>query len=200
MNITDIKVIDPRRQGQYEDPFVKITVDEDVVEIGDPIYRVDPLTPELKNYRLIPCGPFFAGEFEQGTGHWVDIQDASEADIGQVNKWSLVKNQLIRVRVVNSNYQYELFMEVPRLRRLLRRNGIKWKILVDDDAALSGSLKWRIDHTDPLCYGGAVPWDDQCLFDPVVTILYRGAHLPVCQKHRRHLEHNMRHARVTANN
>lgn len=186
--------MDPRRNGEWVDPYVVLTVDEPVYEIDDPIHNV-----VLPSMRVIPCGPFYAAERATGPGTWADLNDTS--DISEVNKAGIIKQQLAPVHVIDTEQTHDLYMEVPRLRRLLRKHTGKgfssWKLTVDEEAALLGQLTWRVDASDPLCYGGAIPYGDHCSRDVSRTIFTRGAHLPMCAAHVRAYEDSLRSSRIS---
>lgn len=201
MKILRTIVQDPRKFGTFKDPFITITVDEPVYEIADAVQV--PSVP----YRLIPCGPFYAVEYQTGPNHWQDISLGNSGDIGELNKYGLIKDQLFPVTVmtppiepVPDEEELDLAMMVPRVRRLLRKElGRTWKLIVDEEAALTGLLKWRVERSDPLCYGGAAPYSDRCANSPIQTVMQKGTHLPLCTKHLRAHEAELRTARLSTN-
>lgn len=202
MRIFNLRVQDPRVHGNYQDPVLFVGVDEYVDEIGEPIYNYKK---ELQ-YRVIPCGPFFAAEYRPDNGvtydEWVDVTEHDQADFGVVNKIGLIPDQLFPVWVVEPEGHgvLPLAMPVPRLRRLLRKSTGRgfsgWHLEVDDDAALKGLLKWRLECNEPMCYGGSKPGQANCRLKPSRTVLYRGTHLPLCPEHLLAHENRIRRARL----
>lgn len=202
MKIINVDVNDPRRHQCYEDPSALVVVDEPVEEIGSPIF--DHRKSQV--YRVIPCGPFYAVEFRPNPAliNWVDLE-YSEGDLGEFNKLNLINDQLFPVKVYFSLDEHgntemlPLFMSVPRLRRLLRKYSRPYRLAMDEESALRGLLKWRLESSDPMCYGGAMPREDYCIDDPIQTIIFKGTHLPLCKEHLADYENRLRAAR-TANN
>lgn len=199
MKILDMQIDDPRMRGVYRDPFVEFRVDEEVNEIGDRIYSQ---TEGEIEYGVIPCGPFWAVEACANTpsGSWTDLDLVQGADYGELNKLNLLKNQLFPVQVYEPDGEpLELAMEVPRLRRLIRKFdfGFQYHLIVDEEAALNSLLKWRLESLNPVCYGGAVPQSAHCFAEPIHTIVYKGTHLPLCRRHRQEHEIRMHQARLS---
>ena len=191
MNITKLTVVDPREDGDFMDPYIELDVDESVYEIADPIVSPDG------RYRVVPCGPFYGADIRTSRS-WHMGPDAVGFEIGEINKLGLIKDQLAYVKVNDPNEWHQLFMAVPRLRRLLRRrNGKTWSLVVDEEAALFGLLKWRVERADPMCYGGARPAEARCLSNPTSTIVYQRTHLPVCDNHLKDHSARMRAARTS---
>jgi hypothetical protein len=191
MNITDAWVYDPRSRGMLVDPVLELKVNEPVFEIADPIY--DPMTGAGcdPRYRWIPCGPFYAVEFCIGKNEegyiWDDIDAGNSGDLGEFNTMGFLKDQLVPVRVTSPEDVLDLTMIVPRARRLIRKYdlGDKWNLIVDEQAALIGSLKWRVELRRPVCYGGATPGEARCPLGAPHTIIYRETHLTLCETHLR---------------
>jgi hypothetical protein len=175
MKIVDLHVEDPRFLGKYEDPWVELRVDTFIEERGEVIY---PSGAEEK-YRIIPCGPFFAVEtFDR---EWIEVED----QWGEVNKLDILRGkQLFPVEVKTpDDEELPLAMEVPRLRRLIRRFRYPYVVLVDEQAAIQGKLQWRLEVTEPMCYGGALMKTVVCLNLPESTVLWRNTHWPLCASH-----------------
>ena len=97
MKILTVTIKDPRKFGTFKDPYITITVDEPVYEIADAVQV--PSVP----YRLIPCGPFYAVEYQTGPNQWTDIIVGNSGDIGELNKYGLIKDQLFPVTVITSS-------------------------------------------------------------------------------------------------
>lgn len=214
MKILDLDITDPRMRGIYSDPQVHIKVDEYVDEIGEPVYD------HIKSYsmRLIPCGPFWAPEFRPDSAlvFWFDLDEVMKypdhkdfkrgkfnddelPDYGYLNKINLIPNQLFPVEVHSPGDSLSLAMEVPRLRRLIRKYdlGFQYQLQVDEDAAIRGLLKWRIESVIPVCYGGSMPYQDRCIAEPIQTIVYKNTHLPLCRQHLEQHRERFRRARLT---
>lgn len=191
MNITDLAIEDRRKHGHYADPVIELRVDEPIFEQADPIY-VETVLPGC---RAIPCGPFYAVEHQVGQNQWDEPKGLAMA-LGEWNKYGLIRDQLMPVRVVTPEDELDLAMFVPRVRRLLRRHqGNTWQVQVDEEAALLGFLQWRVERSDPLCYGGAAPYADRCSRIPHQTIVHKGTHLSVCTTHLRQHSDRMRASR-----
>ena len=212
MRILNLEILDPRLHGLFHDPIARITVDEYVQEIGEPLYD------HTKSYsmRLVPCGPFWAPEFRPNTAliFWYDLDEVianpdefkrgthqldEMPDYGYLNKVGLIPNQLFPVEVRSPEDDLGLAMEVPRLRRLIRKYDLafKYHLIVDEEAALRGLLKWRIDSVVPVCYGGAMPYADRCIAEPIQTIVYKNTHLSLCRRHLDQHGDRIRRARMT---
>lgn len=191
MNITDLHIEDVRKRGIYADPVVELKVDEPVYEQATPIH-VEAVLPGA---RAIPCGPFYAVEHQYGPDAWDEPKDLTLA-LGEWNKYGLIKDQLMPVRIVTPEEVLDLAMIVPRVKRLVRRHqGNTWQVQVDEEAAALGFLQWRVERSDPVCYGGAVPFADPCSRTPNQTIVYKGTHLSLCVQHIRAHQDRMRSAR-----
>lgn len=194
MKITDVTVDDPRMHGDFSDPEAIIYVDEPVLEIGESIHSSEGA------YRAIPCGPFWAIEQNVALDKWETPRPISHHE-GIFNKLGLIGVQLISVAVVSPDGpEHSLFMEVTRLRRLIRKHKLayKWHVIVDEQAALVGLLKWRVELRRPRCYGGAMPNDAVCPQDPTHILVYKDTHLPLCEHHRSQHEGRMRESRLNA--
>ena len=182
MNITKVDVVDPRMEGKFYDPFIELTVDEEVDETSDP--SASETNP---SYRIIPCGPFWDAEiYDARRKQWVNWHGHRNFDIGEMNQLRIAREQLVQIHVIQPDRDDWLFMPVQRARRLLRnryKGRFSWRVIVDVEAALLGALKWRVEHSEPMCYGGAVPFDDRCLRVPLNTIVTRSTHLPLCEVH-----------------
>lgn len=212
MKITDASINNPREVGVYQNPTITLTVDEPVYEIAEPVF--DP--KKSLAWRLVPCGPFYAAEFRPNTGliTWIDFfdlgpmseyrrceYDTAVPDIGELNELSLIKDQLMPVMVRTPDEEVDLLMAVPRVRRLIRKHvGFEWEVTVDEQAALLGLLKWRLELSKPVCYGGAMPGEAHCTRQPNQTIVYRGTHLTLCHQHALSYEGRMRKTRALTNN
>lgn len=217
MKITDVRVIDPRAAGKYENPVLIIKVDEPVYEIAEPVFD----TTKSYSHRLIPCGPFYAVEFRPDSALiiWKDMTEVAAhpenyrrgkyssedlPDYGDLNKRGLVKDQLFPVEVITSGPDpdvLDLCMPVARVRRLLRKHvGDKWQLIVDEQAALLGLLKWRLELSDPVCYGGATPGQAGCTQQPDQIIVNKGTHLTLCQHHANEHSNRLRKARALSSN
>lgn len=201
MNITHLTVTDPRMEGKYADPFVTVYVDEEVDEIDRPVFDYK----KHLQLRMIPCGPFFAIEWRPDNGVTYDEwRDATATEVGIFNTTGIDHRQMVPVTVETPEATgIPLNMEVVRLRRMLRKFTGKrwgWQLVVDEEAAMQGRISWRLTTADPVCYGGAIPRGANCSSDPTSTIFVRGAHLPVCTRHRTDIEISMRRYRATANN
>lgn len=200
MKIVDVSIVDYRSHGEYRDPVVTIRVDEDVYEQAAPVFDAR----KSLQFRVIPCGPFFAVEYREDLGdrysEWADYSESlSPGAFGELNSSGLIKEQLIPVRVKTPrNEVLHLAMSVARVRRLLRRFKLDrlWFVLVDEQAAMFGSLEWRVELLSPVCYGGAVPRAANCLDAPTGSIVQKGAHLSLCPKHAKQHEARMRRARI----
>jgi hypothetical protein len=186
MNIIDLLVIDPRKGGDLVDPYAIVTTDEPVEEIGEHIYK----EAEEHAYSVIPCGPFYAIEVcaidldsVEPKGGWGDLADSSVGSFGELNRLNILGGkQLFPVSVRDE--LLPLAMEVPRLRRLLRKFESTYKLLIDEQAALSGLLQWRLELSVPMCYIGALTGaGDPCLREPTTTVMWRDAHLSLCEPH-----------------
>lgn len=179
MKIIKAEIIDPRTQGEYKDPYVELTVDEAVREMNDPV-RVPSLS-----YRMIPCGPFFAVEYQVDTDEWADVEDGNSGDIGEFNTMGLTHHQLAPVIVkCDGEPDLPLFMAVTRLRRVVRKfYAHDWKVIIDEEAGMIGGLKWRLELSNPVCYGGAMPFQARCYAEPIKTIMVKDTHLTMCHKH-----------------
>jgi len=167
-----------------------VYVDEDVHEQGDPVYDFDV----LPRHRIIPCGPFYGVDRLTRLDTWIDATAFEQFNIGVVNKAGLIKDQLAPVVVNSKGELADLFMIVPRVRRLLRKHQQDvenpYELIVDEAAALQGLLKWRLETSTPVCYGGATPGAAQCYRSPKATIVFQETHLPLCAHHQ--LEHQNR--------
>lgn len=200
MNITALRIEDVRKRGIYSDPTVELEVDEPVFEQAQPLFD----GRKSLQYRLVPCGPFYAVEYRKNLGwtygEWDDYTESLPVGaFGDLNSSGLIKNQLMPVRVVTPEDVLDLAMFVSRVRRLVRRHGSNtWQVQVDEEAALLGSLQWRVERIRPICYGGAVPFADRCSLTPSQTIVHKGTHLPLCTKHLRAHQNRMRSARKSA--
>lgn len=178
MKITRVLVVDPRLNGQFENPYVKIVVDDAVEEQGDPIYS------KGGQYRVIPCGPFFAVEVIVGN-RWDDLADVDGTLIRAVNTLGIIDFQLAPVSVLTPDGRVPLYMTVPRLRRLLRnKTDRQYHLVLDEAVALQGGLDWRLETTNPACYGGATPNEDHCPLPVADEVVFRSTHIPVCAKHK----------------
>lgn len=172
MKIIDTYVDDPRFVGKFSDPILYITVDEPVEEMD---------ATEHGPWRTVPCGPFVAVEHKKNN----DWMDADEEEVGIVNTRGFHNKQLFPVRVIEPDGLYlQLSMSVERARRQLRKAGLGgWGITLSEPAGLRGRLQWRLESTRPMCYSGATPRSDNCLREPVTTIVHKRTHIPVCQTH-----------------
>jgi hypothetical protein len=196
MRITGLAVFDDRKSGLYRDPYIEVKVDEPVQEIDQPIgHRL------YSDYRLVPCGPFFAPEFKVDGEYYDGVECVENGyDIGVLNRIGLHSQQMIDLRVASEIETLDLVMPVPRLRRLLRKfNGNTWEIIVDEQAALQGLLKWRVERRDPMCYGGAIPREARCPKTVYQTVVIKSTHLPLCNVHLTNMQSKMRKHRVTPN-
>lgn len=198
MKITDAHIVDIRGRGIYADPVIELKVDEPVFEQAQPLFD----GRKSLQYRLVPCGPFYAVEHRPNLGEtygeWDDYTGLLPVGaFGDLNSSGLIKDQIMPVRVVTPEDVLDLAMIVPRVRRLIRRHslGYDWNVIVDEQAALLGSLQWRLELRRPLCYGGAAPFADRCSRTPNQTIVYKGTHLPLCIQHLRAHQDRMRSAR-----
>jgi hypothetical protein len=198
VKITDAHIEDVRSRGLYADPVIELKVDEPVFEQAQPVFD----GRKSLQYRLVPCGPFFAVEHRVNLGEvydsWGDYTDTLPVgEFGDLNSSGLITEQLMPVRVVTPEDVLDLAMIVPRVRRLIRRHslGYKWNVIVDEQAALLGSLQWRLELRRPVCYGGATPGEARCSQEPTHTIVHKGTHLTICENHLRSHQDRMRSAR-----
>lgn len=193
MKITNLYVDDRRsvisgRDRRYRDPTVEVSVDEPVEETG--MRTFSQLGEGAVQYAIISCGPFFAVEAcaPSESSAWVDLEDEPLASWGDVNKIGLLPDgkQLfpVNVHTLGDEVVLPLSMEVPRLRRLIRKFRMPYEIIVDEQAAVQGKLQWRLESDPVLCYGGALTDSDAvCFQPPVSTVLWRNTHFPLCTKH-----------------
>lgn len=192
MKVTKVSVADPRSRYIWQDPILNIQVDEPVFEQAEPVFDYK----KILQYRYIPCGPFFAVEYRPDLGMrygpYVDLSETKKADIGEVNTSGLLHEQLFPVTVITPDESIELFSTTRWARRMLRKYslGCNWNIIVDEQAALRGLLKWRLELRYPLCYGGAKPGEANCAQPPTQTIMHKETHLTLCENHR--LDHQAR--------
>jgi hypothetical protein len=197
MNITDGYLYDPRSHGEFRDPFMQLRVDEPVFEQAPPVFD----GRKSAQYRVIPCGPFYAVEHREdnGAGYstWDDIAEFEKADVGVLNASGLLKDQLAPVNVVTPDEELDLFMIVTRVRRLVRKHAKDYRLMVDEEAALLGRIKWRLELSDPVCYGGAVPGGAACRNPGPYTIVHKDTHLSLCDKHLGDHQARMRTRRYT---
>lgn len=213
MKIESLEIVDPRMKGQYQDPYLIVHVDEEVEEVGDAIYD----HTKSHQFRLIPCGPFYSIEYRPDSAliHWYELDyvqsnpdkikkpvhpqySTDPADVGFLNKIGLIREQLFPVLVdAPDDSGQPLSMEVPRLRRLLRKHtGRTWNLIIDEEAGLRGLLKWRLESSLGLCYGGHMPNSDRCDADAARVLVVNDTHLPLCPKHVRDHEARLRAART----
>jgi hypothetical protein len=172
MEILDLNVIDSRETGAYIDPFISIRLDEEVEETDDPRYQFDP---HSDRWRIIPCGPFFAIEYKNGT-RWSET-----ADLGRFNTLGFHREQLIEVRLAWEGGGDTLTMGVPRARRLLRKYENSWHIIVNETAAMRGKVAWRVERRRIRCFG--IERGLSCTVAPIETVWYGGAHVNLCSRH-----------------
>lgn len=201
MNITDLNIEDVRKRGIYSDPVVELKVDEPIFEQARPVFD----GRKSLQYRVVPCGPFYAVEHRVDLGEvydsWGDYTETLPVgEFGDLNSSGLLTEQLMPVRVVTPEDVLDLAMFVSRVRRLIRRYDydVDWHVAVDEQAAMFGSLKWRVELSSPTCYGGATPNSAHCSQRPEHTIVHKGTHLPICTKHLRAHQDRMRSARRSA--
>jgi hypothetical protein len=180
VKITSGHIIDPRQRKRFSDPDFVLLVDEPVEELGGPI-TLD------KRTRIFPCGPFFAVEtWASDKRDWTD----EGVDLGRFNVLGFREHQLAPVIVDSPEQRLELQMPVPRVRRLLNRHAPNYRIRVDQEAALDGKLAWYYERRTPECFGRTeVPNFEKRPCSRVVseTVLFKGAHINLCQGH--HLSH-----------
>ena len=193
MNITSVAVIDPRKMGEYRDPYLRIEVDDAVEEQGDPIYSKD------RSLRVIPCGLFFAVEsVDPNTKNWTDIEDFAPHLLRVLNTTGTLSFPLVAVTTITPEGELPLYMALPRLRRLIRRMcNDNYKLVVNEYAAINhGGLEWRFEDRVDMCYGGATPRQDDCRAPVVKTVRYNNTHLPLCEYHARQQEKVFRNNRT----
>lgn len=186
MNITDAQILDPRKRGIYADPILELRVDEPVFEQARPVFDGS----KSLQYRVVPCGPFYAVEYRKDNGvsydPWEDYTESLPlGEFGDLNASGLLNEQIMPVRVITPDDIVDLAMFVPRARRLIRRHslGHDWNVIVDEQAALHGSLQWRVELRYPVCYGGAKPGSAHCEMQATHTIMHKGTHLTICEDH-----------------
>lgn len=238
MRIIGAEVYDPRTSSfalyntatmpkeQLGPVELHIMTDEEVMENDDPRYNGP--------FRLINCGPFFAAEQRIGDQEGqVDWRDATPPAIGKMNTKGIIIGQIMPVKVSWTSGDREempLVMTINRVRRILRKFKLPWSVLVDEHAANQGRIQWRLERTDPVCYGshcfsveqhprtkpdgsigactGCPECNDRhfqsrpiqalgiadfannfekivkgCEGEPVKTIIWKQAHIPLCANH-----------------
>jgi len=217
VNITGAVVIDPREIGELCDPYLLLTVDEEVQEIDDTIFDEDLVW----DHRLIPCGPFYAvekrmtGRRPGEGGHWADLAELTRADevtsLGVVNKSELIDYQIVQVSVSHipeednedrTRELLEMAMYVTRARRTIRRKtDNRYEVIVDEQAALGGLLAWRLELREKVCYSGAMIGraNHTCTLPVVSTVMIQDTHVTLCEKHKDVYENRARSARARKN-
>lgn len=183
MKITAASVTDPRREGEYRNPYLVLTVDEELVETRDVIV----LGGINCDWLVVPHGPFFA----------VDYQDKPDlgqrkGDVGLFNTTGLWESRLVDVLVVGPDYEYELCMGLDRARRLLRKFNLPWRLVLDDVAGQHGKLLWRLQQVHSTCVDCGAP--------AMTEVYYSGTHLTYCRTHEAAHNRKVRHLRVSAVN
>lgn len=175
--IISIRVDDPRTRRTFRDPTLHMVLDQEVVETR-PAMEVRT-NPEL---RIIPCGLFWA--IEQRDPRGGECFDADANCLGQVNTSKTIGQQLIPVLVATPQEpELLLYISVIRARRILRNKGEnKYYIKIDEEAALLGDVRWWVDATRPMCYGG-VNGEHACPVTPTRTLVYKKTHLNLCPTH-----------------
>lgn len=190
-----VKVVDPRLDGKWRDPFLKFDSEMEITELNEPIYI------KGGTFRVISCGLFYAVEKEvTGDGDVKEWTDIDPSEINVVNASPDFHGQLIHT-VVSTPLEPELdlYASIQRMRRMLKKKTDgAYKIRVDENAAMTGKVKWMLDRTDPTCYGGARPASARCPEVPVSTIVYRNTHLPLCAKHASHHDARFAHNRTNS--
>ncbi len=201
MKIVSARVKDPRVRGEYFDPYLIVTTDEEINESGQP--RIHP----EGDLRVVPCGPFFgvdAGDpstLPAEGSIWMDVYAALEDKeidqaISDINTSDLLREKIMHVVAGPPDIQFDLTMEVKRVRRLLRQNNLDYEVILDEQAALLGLLKWRLEDKPGMCYGGAVPAADRCKLRPVTTVMEKNTHLPLCSGHLLKFQNKLRDRRI----
>ena len=200
MKITSLRIIDPRRQGRYLNPYLDIGVDEPVDEMGPPRRS----TKDNEAWQTIPCGPFVAVEKFLGTdwtefenpNMWTDLLDA--VDIGRFNTLGLHHEQLTPVRVWSPGEGHlDLFMGVRRTQRAIRkfigRGFSSWSLIVDERLAMDGKIVWRLKANEPSCFAS------QCIREAKQEVYHRGTYIDFCVIHLREHNNSIRDLREAAN-
>jgi hypothetical protein len=170
MKILSATVTDPRRGGEYRNPYLTITVDERISETDTPKTFGGPHT----DWKVVPHGPFVAVDIYKADvdgGRW------EAGDLGLFNTSGFWKDRLVEVTVCEpGNFEIDLAMSLNRARRLIRKYDISWRYTMDDIAGQHGKVLWRLmPHGLPTCI--------KCDKNFREEVYYRGTHLPLCDTH-----------------
>lgn len=198
MKITGGEVIDLRLEGTFRDPIFRLSVDEPVDEIAQPVTYQNRTHGD--NWRLVPCGPFVA--VERRVRHEGETVWTTDVNVGSFNVRGLHSEQLLAVQVVDPELVLDLQLPVKRAMRLLRRFGLDdegWDIKVDQEAAINGHLNWYLTNRVPLCFGDTEHPKPQYCMRPVMShVVYQRTHLPLCAKHWARHQNMIRNLRISS--
>lgn len=167
MKIIDAYISDPRREGEFRNPYLTVEVDENVKETGEPVNHL--------KWEIAQHGPFTAIDEVELNGRHKD------GDLGVFNTLNLHKHRFVEVVVVSPEEEIDLSISLDRARRMLRKYDLGWRYVLDDVAGQHGKLLWRLVEQVPMCV-------EDVNIRAVTDVYYRGTHLSLCARH--HAAHN----------
>lgn len=179
MKFLNAAVYDPRKAGEYEAPYLLLTVDENIRETGDPV--------ELgSSWKTILHGPFVAVDsFDPAQQVFKPVEN-----LGAFNASGNFSKRLVEVCIISPDEEIDLAMDLLRARRLLRKFDLGWKYLLDDVAGQHGELLWRLVEDKPRCV--------QCGEPAYNEVYFKSTHLPLCSQHLAEHNRKIRHLRVNS--
>lgn len=183
MKILNAEVIDPRKRGDYRNPYLLVEVDEEIHATKDFKYHDD--------WRIEHHGPFLYVECRQPDAEWISaVGESMRASLAAFNTTRIIDRALVDVLVVTPEYEHDFWMDLGRARRLLRKHANAWKYVLDDVAGQHGGVLWRLTEEKPSCTVCGKPATGEAY--------YRGTHLNYCEQHMSEHSRKVRHLRVNS--
>lgn len=178
MKILSASIIDPRRGGEYRNPYLALEVDEEIRQTGE----TSAYGAINGDWLVIPHGPFVAVDWQ--AGDYIE-----HGNLGLFNTTDHYRSKLVEVEVNSPDETIDLAMPVDRARRLLRKHMLSWKFIMDDVAGQHGKVEWRLVRI------GLSPCI-KCGEPSVQEVYFRGTHLNLCDHHVTEHNHKIRNMRI----